>query len=353
MMILFRADGNPDIGTGHIMRCLSLADALREQDQEITFITAEPYFQRLVETRGYPCTVLGTAYDRMEEELSIFLPIIERERPELVILDSYFVTPQYMEAIRNISRLLYIDDLNAFDYPADAVVNYNIYGPELPYPQNKTYFLGPQYAPLRKEFQGLSQRNTKDRVENVLVSTGGTDPYHVALHCAEYLRKHLPRENMIFHLVLGAMNQDAAELERIAEELPFIRLHRQITNMCSLMLQCDAAISAAGTTLYELCACGLPTVTYILADNQIQGAQMFQKAGLMPCAGDIREDACFLERLFELLNSLADDFAQRQRIAEQMQGAVDGRGAARLAEAILKQSGNTENIDLHLEAGNG
>ena len=353
MMILFRADGNPDIGTGHIMRCLSLADALQEQGGEITFITAESYFQRLIQTRGYPCTVLGTAYDRMEEELSIFLPILERERPELVILDSYFVTPQYMEAIRNISRLLYIDDLNAFDYPADAVVNYNIYSPELPYPQNKTYFLGPQYAPLRKEFQGLSQRNTKDRVENVLVSTGGTDQYHVALHCAEYLREHLPRENMIFHLVLGAMNQDAAELERIAEELPFIRLHRQITNMCSLMLQCDAAISAAGTTLYELCACGLPTVTYILADNQIQGAQMFQKAGLMPCAGDIREDACFLERLFELLNSLADDFAQRQRIAEQMQGAVDGRGAARLAEAILKQSGNTENIDLHLEAGNG
>lgn len=353
MMILFRADGNPDIGTGHIMRCLSLADALQEQGGEITFITAESYFQRLIQTRGYPCTVLGTAYDRMEEELSIFLPIIERERPELVILDSYFVTSQYMEAIRNISRLLYIDDLNAFDYPADAVVNYNIYSPELPYPQNKTYFLGPQYAPLRKEFQGLSQRNTKDRVENVLVSTGGTDQYHVALHCAEYLREHLPRENMIFHLVLGAMNQDAAELERIAEELPFIRLHRQITNMCSLMLQCDAAISAAGTTLYELCACGLPTVTYILADNQIQGAQMFQKAGLMPCAGDIREDACFLERLFELLNSLADDFAQRQRIAEQMQGAVDGRGAARLAEAILKQSGNTENIDLHLEAGNG
>lgn len=352
-MVLIRVDGNHQIGTGHIMRCLSLADALREQGGKITFVTAEPYFQRLIQTRGYPCTVLGTAYDRMEEELPVFLPILEWERPELVILDSYFVTPQYMEAIRNISRLLYIDDLNAFDYPADAVVNYNIYGPELPYPQNKTYFLGPQYAPLRKEFQGLGRRAVRECAEDVLISTGGTDQYHVALHCAEYLREHLPRENMIFHLVLGAMNQDAAELERIAEELPFIRLHRQITNMCSLMLQCDAAISAAGTTLYELCACGLPTVTYILADNQIQGAQMFQKAGLMPCAGDIREDACFLERLFELLNSLADDFAQRQRIAEQMQGAVDGRGAARLAEAILKQSGNTENIDLHLEAGNG
>lgn len=352
-MIVFRADGNPQIGTGHIMRCLSLADALREQGGKITFVTAEPYFQRLIQTRSYPCTVLGTAYDRMEEELSIFLPIIERERPELVILDSYFVTPQYMEAVKRTVPLLYTDDLNLFDYPVDIVVNYNIYGPDMPYPQNKMYLLGPQYAPLRKEFQGLSQRNTKDRVENVLVSTGGTDQYHVALHCAEYLREHLPRENMIFHLVLGAMNRDIVQLEQIAKDFSFIKLHRQVTDMCSLMLQCDAAISAAGTTLYELCACGLPTVTYILADNQIQGAQMFQKAGLMPCAGDIREDACFLERLFELLNSLADDFAQRQRIAEQMQGAVDGRGAARLAEAILKQSGNTENIDLHLEAGNG
>lgn len=334
MMILFRADGNPDIGTGHIMRCLSLADALQEQGWEITFITAEPYFQRLIQTRGYPCTVLGTAYDRMEEELSIFLPIIERERPELVILDSYFVTSQYMEAIRNISRLLYIDDLNAFDYPADAVVNYNIYGPELPYPQNKTYFLGPQYAPLRKEFQGLSQRNTKDRVENVLVSTGGTDQYHVALHCAEYLREHLPRENMIFHFVLGAMNRDIVQLEQIAEDFSFIKLHRQITNMCSLMLQCDAAISAAGTTLYELCACGVPTVTYILADNQIEGAKGFQRNGLMSCAGDVRVDNYFVERVFNELKKL-NKVKLRQKTAQQLHMLVDGAGAYRLAETIM------------------
>lgn len=352
-MVLIRADGNPQIGTGHIMRCLSLADALWEQGGEITFVTAEPYFQRLIQTRGYPCTVLGTAYDRMEEELSVFLPLLEREQPELVILDSYFVTLEYMKAIKGISKLLYIDDLNAFDYPADAVVNYAVYGPEMPYPQNKKYFLGPQYAPLRRQFQGLGQRIVRDHVEDVLISTGGTDQYHVALRCAKHLREHPPRENMKFHFVLGAMNQDVAELEGIAENSPSIQLHCQVADMCSLMCQCDAAVSAAGTTLYELCACGLPTVTYILADNQIQGAGAFQKAGLMPCAGDIRKNARFLEHLFELLNSLADDFAQRQRVAEQMQGTVDGRGAARLAEAVLKQSGSTENIDVHLEAGNG
>ena len=115
-MFLIRVDGNPKIAAGHIMRCLSLADALQEQGGEITFITAEPYFQQLIEMRGYSCTVLGTVYDRMEEELPVFLPILERERPELVILDSYFVTPQYMEAVKRTVPLLYTDDLNLFDY---------------------------------------------------------------------------------------------------------------------------------------------------------------------------------------------------------------------------------------------
>lgn len=332
-MILFRADGNPWIGTGHIMRCLSLADALREHNEEVVFVAAEPYFQELIRTRGYLCEVLGTAYDHMEEELHVFMPLLEWKRPELVILDSYFVTPEYMKAVKSIARLLYIDDMNAFDYPADMVMNYNIYGLELSYPQDKTYFLGPQYAPLRKEFQGLERRIVKDQIENVLISTGGTDPYHVALRCAEYLREYPPCENMAFHFVLGAMNQDVEELNRIAFEFPFIKLHRQVKDMCSLMRRCDAAVSAAGTTLYELCACGLPTVTYILADNQIQGAKAFQRAGLMLCAGDVREESCFAEQVFIRLKDL-DSVNLRREIAWRMQMLVDGEGARRFAKRI-------------------
>ena len=335
-MILIRTDGNMQIGTGHIMRCLSLSDAFRERGGEVVFVTAESYFQKLIQSQGYSCTVLGTAYDNMEEELPTFLPPLERERPELVILDSYFVTPGYMKAIKSISKLLYIDDLNAFDYPADAVVNYAVYGPEMPYPQNKEYFLGPQYALLRKQFQGLGRRIVRERVENVLVSTGGTDQYHVALRCAEYLREHPPRENMVFHMVLGTMNQDVAELERIARELPFIKLHCQVADMCSLMLQCDMAVSAAGTTLYELCACGVPTVTYVLADNQIRNAASFEEAELMLNAGDIRGDQQFAGQLFERLDMLIKDSALRQSMSERMQAMVDGCGAERLAAEICK-----------------
>lgn len=337
-MIIVRADGNSWIGTGHIMRCLSLADAFRERGGEVVFVTAESYFQQLIQSQGYSCTVLGMAYDNMEEELPTFLPLLERERPELVILDSYFVTPGYMKAIKSISKLLYIDDLNAFDYPADAVVNYAVYGPEMPYPQNKEYFLGPQYALLRKQFQGLGRRIVREHVENVLVSTGGTDQYHVALRCAEYLQKHPPRENMVFHMVLGTMNQDVAELERIARELPFIKLHCQVADMCSLMLQCDMAVSAAGTTLYELCACGVPTVTYVLADNQILNAQSFQKAGLMLYAGDVQGKKQCAEDLFQQVDWLAEDRILRREMAQRMQAMLDGCGAQRLARAVWTAS---------------
>ena len=202
----------------------------------------------------------------------------------------------------------------------------------MPYPQNKKYFLGPRYAPLRKQFQGVGQRIVRERVEDVLISTGGTDQYHVALRCAEHLRENPPVTNIMFHFALGAMNQDVEKMERIAKELPYIKLHCQVIDMCSLMLRCDTAISAAGSTLYELCACGSPTVTYVLADNQIKNAASFADAGLMVSAGDIRKNSHFIRHLFDLLDTL--DIAQRQRMSCRMQALVDGCGAERLARAI-------------------
>lgn len=103
--------------------------------------------------------------------------------------------------------------------------------------------------------------------------------------------------------------------------------------MRALMLQCDAAVSAAGTTLYELCACGLPTVTYVLADNQIEGAAAFEAAELMPCIGDVRENPGFPEHIFAKLEELSGREARRET-ARRMQKLVDGNGAARLADRL-------------------
>lgn len=332
-MILFRADGNPRIGTGHIMRCLSLADAFQDRGADSVFVTAEADMRPLIQGRGYECLVLGSTCDRLEEELPALLPLLAAKGPACVILDHYFVTPAYMRAVRARAPLVYIDDQNAFDYPADVVVNYNLHGEKTSYPPGKTYLLGPQYAPLRRQFRGLRPRTERAGVEQVLISTGGTDSYHVALGCAEYLLEHPPLSGTVYHLVLGTMNPDSGRIEQLAAKTPYLASHRGVADMCGLMLQCDAAVSAAGTTLYELCACGVPTVAYVLADNQIQGAAAFETAGLMPCAGDVRGDPNFPEHIFAKLEELSGEESRRE-ITRRMQTLVDGNGASRLADRL-------------------
>jgi len=333
-MILFRTDANPQIGTGHIMRCLSLADAFQERGADCVFVTAEPYMRPLIQERGYECLVLGTEYDHMDGELPAFLPLLEERRPSCLMLDSYFVTAGYMQCVRSAAPVVYIDDLNVFDYPVDIVVNYNLYAERMAYPPNKKYLLGPRYAPLRRQFQGLGARVTKEQVREVLVSTGGTDQYHVALQCAEYLREHPPASGFTYHFILGSMNLDVEQIRGLAKDVPYIMPHEQVTDMCGLMLRCDMAISAAGTTLYELCACGLPTVSYVLADNQIQGAAAFEKAGLMPCAGDVRKKHGFVKQIFSELDAITS-WRYRKETAQRMQALVDGNGVIRTAEMIM------------------
>jgi len=274
----------------------------------------------------------------MEEELPVLLLLLQKFRLRCVILDSYFVTPDYMAEIRKDVPLVYIDDQNAFDYPADLVINYTLYADKLPYPQNKHYLLGPEYALLRREFQNIPRQQASERVKNVLLSTGGSDTEHVALKCVQYLREQ-HGVAFTYHVVLGAMNSDVKNIERLAAGQENIVLHRQVSDMCALMLECDAAVSAGGTTLFELCSCGVPTVTYVLADNQIMNAVSFANAGLMLNAGDIRKDSQFAAHIFEQLKELAQNQALRQHMAERMQALVDGHGAARLAEAIRRESG--------------
>lgn len=172
-MIMFRADGNPQVASGHIMRCLTLADAFRDMRQSAVFVTADDCFHDAIQKRGYDSIVLHTKFDRMEDELPVLLPLLRKYRPSCFLLDSYYVTPEYMTAIRSEFPLVYIDDLNMFDYPADLIVNYMLYAGKLDYSKNKNHLLGPQYALLRKEFQNVPRRQTSAQINHALLSTGG------------------------------------------------------------------------------------------------------------------------------------------------------------------------------------
>lgn len=347
-MFLFRADGNPAIGAGHVMRCLSIAGAAKEP---CMFITADSCFYDMIISKGHQVSVMHTDYRHMEGELTRLPELVRAQLPSVLFVDSYYVTAPYLSALREACgriscKLVYIDDILAFPYPCDILLNYNIYGPDREQEYKNMYqaakarpprfLLGPSYAPLRGEFQNLPERDIKPKARHILVSTGGSDPEHIARDLAAYVVSHPAKlKQLEFHFIIGAMNEDLGQIRQITASAPNIFLHVNVNNMAELMRQSDLAVSAAGSTLYELCATQTPTVTYILADNQTPGARGFERHGILRCAGDARTLKNRLpERLTDEILRLAEDYDARVEIARRQKTVVDGNGARNIAEAV-------------------
>ena len=342
-MILIRVDGNETIGLGHMMRCLSVADALKKRGSEIVFVTADDKCAALLDRRGYPHISLNTDYSEMDGETDRLLELIAEYQPDAVLVDSYFVTESYLRCVKSVARLIYMDDLAAFAYPADVLINYNIFADPEAYQQLydgmtcPSMLLGTTYTPLRAEFSTVLPHEQPDTAYRILVSTGGADSLHIALQTVRYLKEHAGTfRSYRFTLIVGASNQDIDAIRAIAEELPFVSIASNVQNMSEVMLQHDMAISAAGSTLYELCACAIPTVTYILADNQAPAAKVFDTKGIMVNVGDVRAMPQFIETTLQTVLSLSVDLEKRARMSEAARQVTDGKGADRLASADLE-----------------
>ena len=347
MKLLFRADGNPYIGAGHVMRCLSIADAAMDKGVESIFVTAGDEFVNIVRNRGFRHIVLGSDYRNMDDELPKVVQIIDDEQPVALMVDSYYVTKSYLGRLKQAvnavgGRLVYIDDILSFPYPCDTLINYNIYSDEKAYKELFSGYslpemlLGTDYAPLRSEFRSAVDKNyvRADRGSQILISTGGADFEHLMIELVREVKK--VKKHHTFHFLIGAANEDRNLIVSEAAGESNLILHENVTNMSELMLSCDAAISAAGSTLYELCACRVPTVTYILADNQIPGARGFEQRGIMKCAGDIRETGAveLSARLIDMALELCNNEGECALIAERQGSVVDGKGAERIIEKL-------------------
>lgn len=337
--LLIRADANPNIGMGHIMRCLSIADAATNFGFVVSFVTADDNVRSLIIDRGYKAVILNSDYINMEDELR-FWP---DESYDVVIVDSYFVTSTYFQRLKSkvgeSGIIVYIDDLADFPYPVDILINYNAYADFHTYSnlyscmKMPRMMLGPTYVPLRSMFRKVELKVQPKKVGNVLISTGGADSAHIALS----LVKSFPTK-FNYHLLIGAMNSDKSEIERLAQTNEHIILHENVSNMKSLISFCDIAVSAAGSTLYEICACGVPLITYVIADNQILGAETFGKLGLAENLGDVRILNDCATKIITAIEEIASDYKKRVNVGMQMQKMIDGLGADRIIKALLKSN---------------
>lgn len=376
-MVVIRADANSKIGMGHVMRCLSVADALLKRGGEVLFVTADDTPVPLLTKKGIPCRVLHTDYADMEAELPKLwevlrelqeealsrMPSQRTESPEAalaqkntsILVDSYYVTEKYLEALKKRITTIYMDDIYAFSYPVDMLINYNIYGEEMGYEKDAAFadtkfLLGTEYVPLREEFSAGAENVTpaEDRLlqtaeqqgtaadGGILITTGGSDSFNLAGQLLTEAMKYDALKEKEYHVVSGSLNPHIGELQALAQEHGNIHIHCNVTNMAELMAESKVALSAGGSTLYELCAMGVPTIAFSFAENQEHLVQTFVKRGIAQYGGNYRTDGNkMIQNTIAGLETLLEDENLRAEYRKKARTLVDGKGAGRIAEAIL------------------
>lgn len=335
-MIYIRTDANKEIATGHVMRCMAIAKQIEKLGEPCTFICADEHAKELIENNGFQFVCLHTNWNQLEEELDVLTAFLKEKKAEVILVDSYLVTENYLRTLNSSTKVVYIDDIHQFIYPVHTVINYGIQYKEFHYPlKSGNYLLGCKYIPLREEFQNRKPARRAE-VRDILITTGGTDPYNIAGR----LIKALDFGTYQIHVVSGRLNIHEKELLTLAQTRENVFVYTDVERMSERMLSCDVAISAAGTTLYELCACGVPTISFSFADNQVSGAKELMKQGIIDYAGDLRTGikAC-IQMIETKLMELKNSCLLREERTNKMQKLVDGNGANRIASYCIQLKG--------------
>lgn len=341
-MIGIRVDANKQIASGHLMRCLSIADALFSLGENVVFFTSDEFAETLIVKRGYQTVRLNSDWDKKEDELEILIGELKKYSPGMLLVDSYQVTSNYLKSLRETVKLAYLDDLNSFDYAVDLVINYSVYADEMVYPMNKRYLLGTRYAPLRKQFDISEERlnrSMEGRRKNptILVTMGATDPYFIAKKTVEKIMMEPELSEYRIIVIRGRFWEYSFD-DNMDDR---VSVMENVEKMADVMLECSVAVSAAGSTLYELCACGVPTVTVSYADNQIGNAKGFADRDIMYYAGDARNTVDLEKKVIESILNYTGNNDIINGHMRKMRELGCSNGAMRLAEELVKYSENT------------
>lgn len=348
-MLYIRADGNTQIGMGHVMRCLSIAEAACELEKKRSpiFITADEECSDMIEERGFRVMVLHTDYRDMMSEIPQLGKLLDKKQ-DILLVDSYQADSCYFRAVSELVSAACLEDMGK-PYPVSLLINYNLYAPKLKeqYQIDKTplnTLLGAQYMPLRKLFQNDMAYQIRDEITDVMITTGGSDPYFAAdafvsafLGAERDLCQEGNENQITWHVVSGPFNAFAEQLKETYGREKNVVIHEGLKDLKALMRRCDVVLTASGSTVYEVSALGVPMIVFYFAENQRQGAQELEECTDIVNAGCFCDDReAVVERAVCALKKCVCDKAYRELLHEQERKLIDGKGAGRIAEELLK-----------------
>jgi UDP-2,4-diacetamido-2,4,6-trideoxy-beta-L-altropyranose hydrolase len=361
MRVFFRADASTEIGTGHVMRCLTLADALRTQGAACSFIcrTHPGNLIALIRQRGFdvhelpfdanwsvsgypthhPAHAAWLGADQATDAAQTIVGAGKTEADWLIV-DHYAIDARWQQVLRSAFRhIMVIDDLADRPHDCELLLDQNLvadmhcrYDGRLA--TTCTRLLGPKYALLQPAYAELRERTParSGLLRRILVFFGGADNHNLTGRALAAFHA-LGRSDIHLDVVIGSDHSQASALKEIAQASPNITLHQTLPSLAPLMAQADLAIGAVGATSWERCCLGLPALVITLAENQRSIAAELHRQGLIRWLG--HHDAVDVAILYGALSDcLANDTlsAWSQRCWE----IVDGRGTARVLQALCQ-----------------
>lgn len=354
MKIAFRADASSLIGTGHFMRCLTLADVLKQRGSEIRFISRDlpMYLREMLLVKGLEFAALDSrtgaldASDLVHADWLNASQCVDAEASRQVlygqdwdwlVVDHYALDSRWETAFRQSAmNILVIDDIADRQHDCDVLLDQNYYADmETRYtakvPAHCRQLLGPRYALLRDEFRQLRDR-IKSRtgpVKRVLIFFGGVDKDNFTSLAIEALSS-LEGVGLHVDVVIGAQHPYRGEIETACAARQYT-LHVQTSRMAELMAEADLAVGAGGSATWERCCLGLPCIVITVAQNQVEAARDISTYGAVKYVGTAEEVS--KEKLAQAIEiSLAHDWVKMaSKCGIEL---VDAQGAYRVAKIM-------------------
>ena len=342
-MLYIRTDANKIIATGHVMRCLTVANEVKRLGCDVTFVVSDEGSELLIRDNNYPVLNMNSdwknpcerhEWDQLSEKI---------EDNDVMLIDSYQISDEYYTEMRKHFKLACFDDMFERKYNADIIINYNMYHYLFDYSKRYTtekLLIGTSYTPIREQFKEYysSSRIINKGRKKVLLICGGGDYLNSMYRILEYI---IRMDNTLFssldwRVVVGRYNPNKDKLLKLQNEYQNIKVYSNVSNMALLMQGCDICISAASTVLYECCIMKLPTVFYCVADNQKFESEGFALDNMMLYAGDYLSNAIeTLEMIIKNLNMIVNDDVLYCNMIEKMGKIIDCDGAKRIAKVLV------------------
>ncbi|MFC3031821.1 UDP-2,4-diacetamido-2,4,6-trideoxy-beta-L-altropyranose hydrolase [Pseudoalteromonas fenneropenaei] len=348
MQVLFRVDSSANIGSGHFMRCLTLAKAFHHLTQcAIHFIAKEIliHHETLLAENQFLLTKLPPnlhiAADAQHSIASFDIQL----GPNVVVVDHYQLDQSWETPVReHCAHLLVIDDLANRIHDCDSLLDQTYLRHKNDYRHlvspKTNLLLGCDYSLLRREFielreHAVKKRMSKDGIREILICFGSTDPINATSQTLDAILPICIEHQIKINIVLSSSAPHLLEISERVANSSLCTLHVDSTAVAKLMLDADLAIGANGTLSWERCCLGLPAITTDIAANQVFVGKALAQTGAIVHLGQV--DSGFATRLKQTFEQLLQaNTAYLSQMVNQAFALVDGKGAQKVIQHILQ-----------------